>query len=211
MFQLLSNTDGANTPTFITSASTQNTVSGGALIINKPTGTVENDLMIGFMFNPGANTTWTGDTGWTEVVDQGSRPSLRIVYKVATASEGSSYTFTSANTANIIAGSILTYRNASYDAIGTITTGANPLVITAVTASVTNCMLLGCAGRDVTSTTITAPVSMTTRVTDNDANTPSYCIAEEQLSSSGSSGTRTFSGLGGTNNAAGILLTIKPA
>lgn len=208
MFQLLSNTDGQSLSTFIASASTQNTSTGSTLVINKPTGTVDGDLMVAFMCCDG-NRTWTGDTGWTEILDQGSTPNLRIVYKIAS-SEGSTYTFTTSASATS-AGSILTYRSANYDTIGTITTGANPLIVTSVSASTTNCMLLGVATRTSSNLTITAPGSMTTRVTDNDGTSPSYCIAEEQLTSSGASGTRTFSGLSGSANTAGILLTIKPA
>lgn len=209
MFQLLSNTDGQNLPTFIASATTQNTSGGNTLVINKPTGTQDGDLMIAFMSSSSTDSTWTGATGWTEVIDQGSTPNLRIAYKIAS-SEGSSYTFTLSSNSTL-SGSILTYRTTSYDAIGSITTGANPLIVTSVSASTTNCMLLGFVTRSTASLTITAPGSMTTRVTDNDGTSPSYCIAEEQLTSSGASGTRTFSGLSGSANTAGILLTIKPA
>lgn len=210
MFQLLSNTSTQALPTFIASAETQNSSSGTTVVVNKPTGTLDGHLMIAFMGSASSsNSTWTGDTGWTEILDQGVSPNLRIAYKIA-ASEPTTYTFTT-TVSNPLYGCILTYANASYDAIGTITTGANPLVISAVTASVTNCMLLGVGMRNLASLTITPPGSMTTRITNNDASGPSLCIAEEQLTSSGSSGTRTFSGFSNTNNVGGVLLTIKPA
>lgn len=196
-------------PKFVASASTQNTSTGTSLVIDKPTGTVEGDLMVGIMFCNNARH-WTGDTGWTEVADQGSNPSLRVVYRVAGANEGSSYTFT-ASSSSSLSGSILTYKNAAYDTIGSIATGANPLVVTGPTAAADYCLLIGAVGRSSTSLTIAAPSLMTTRVTDNDATyEPSYVVADEYVAS-GATGTRSFSNLGGTTNSAGVLLTIKPS
>ncbi len=196
-------------PTFIASASTQNTAAGTSLVINKPTGTQAGDLMIAIMGTSNGAATWTGDTGWTEIVDQGASPNLRIAYKVAGSSEGSSYTFTSSATLNC-AGSIFTYRNAAYDAIGAITTTTNTSTPTGPTAAAAFSMLIGCNLRANASYTITPPSSMTTRVTDSDVNAPSYAVADEYVIA-GATGTRSFtsSGTGGTSS--GILLTIKPA
>ncbi len=194
-------------PTFVASAATQNTVNSTSLVINKPTGTQQGDLMIAFMAGESAGT-WTGDTGWTEVVDANVKFALRAAYKVAGASEGASYTFTSSSS-RILSGAILTYRGAAYDAIGSIASGANPLVITGPTASEDFSVLIGYAGRLASGVTITAPASMTARVTDNDGNAPSYVIADEYVLA-GATGTRSFT-IGSAVDVSGVLLTIKPA
>lgn len=183
--------------------------SNGQLIINKPTGTVEGDLMIAFMASSqgGGGVTWTGDTGWTEIAERGAQPSARIAYKVAGPSEGASYTFTPSASANN-SGAILTYRNAAYDAIGLFASGANPLVPTGPTAAANNSVLIGFAARNNPSATITSTMT-TQRAIDNDGSAPSWYIGDEEVSA-GATGTRSFT-VGTTSNVSAILLTIKPA
>lgn len=193
--------------TYIASASTQNASTGATLAINKPTGTAQGDLMLALLTAGSVAATWTGDTDWTEVADQGARPGLRVAYKVAGASEGGSYTFTASSSSAKLAGSILTYRGAAYDAIGSIASGADPLTVTGPTAASNWAVLLGIGGRDSASISVTTTLT-TTRVTDNDGNAPSYVIAEDVVGA-GATGTRTFT-FGSTNNVAGVLLTIKP-
>jgi len=199
-------------PQFIAAASTQNGTNGTTLVINKPAGTINGDLMIAFMAGNSA-TTWTGDTGWTEIADQGSNsPSTRIAYKVAGSSEGASYTFTNANSGGL-SGSILTYRGAAYDTIGAFALTADPLVPTGPAASANNSKLIGIAAMASANANYTAPGSMTNRVTDNDGTSPSYAIFDETVGS-GATGTRSFTKGGtaaGTANTAAIMLTIKPA
>ncbi len=179
------------------------------LTINKPTGTREGDLMISAV-NGDAQATWTGDTGWTEVADQNARPSLRIAYKVAGASEGASYTFTASSTGNL-SGTIATYRNGAYDAIGTIATGANPLVVGAVTASVNFARIFAAVARNASSITITGPATMQTIAIDSDGTQPSRLVEQDAaLSLAGSSGTRSFE-MGASTLVAGVLTSIKPA
>lgn len=196
------------TPTFIASASTQNTANGSTLVINKPSGTVDGDLMVAIMTSTeAANATWSGDTGWTELADNGSAQNARVAYKVAS-SEGASYTF-STTSSKLLAGSILTYRGASYDAIGSFSSSTNPVVPTGPSAAENYSVLIGFASRLTGGVTGTAPTYMTTRVTDNDASSPSYVIADE-IVGYGATGTRSFN-LGSNSNNIGIMLTIKPA
>lgn len=198
-------------PEFIASASTQNTVVGN-LVIAKPTGTVEGDLMIAAMAAD-VGATWTGDTGWTEIAAQGSGasngPGLRIAYKVAGASEGSSYTFVSSSTRAGIGGCILTYRYASYDTIaGAFTTAATPLVLTSISPSASQSILIAVGGRTSASITLGTPTSMTARVTDNDATAPSYIVLSQTVAK-GPVGTRSMT-TGATSGVSGIMLSIKP-
>lgn len=199
---------------FVASAFTQRTTASTSLTISKPTGTVQGDLMVAFMANDsGATQTWTGDTGWTEIADEGSGAGLRLAYKVAGASEGSSYTFTAATSA-ILGGVILTYRNAAYDASGAFAGVGFPKALPSVTASTTNCVLIGAAfkgGAGGGGDTIAPPGSMTLRSQNNDADSPSWGVGDEQLTASGATGTRSFTSTGSGTNSNGMMITIKPA
>ena len=197
-------------PEFVASASTQTTTaSTSTVVINKPTGTVDGDLMVAVMATGSTTRTWTGDTGWTEAADQGAQPNLRIAYKLAGASEPASYTFTiDSATANGISGCILTYRYAEYDTIGTFVTNANPLAITSIAPSLSQSILIAVGARRDASITLGTPTSMTARVTDNDAITPSYKVCD-QVVAKGPTGTRSMS-TGNTTSVSGIMLAIKP-
>lgn len=195
-------------PFAIATEKSQRGSNGTTIVINKPAGTRDGDLMIAVM-NTTGNSTWTGDTSWNEVADQGTNPSTRIAWKVA-ASEGASYTFTS-TFSGTSSGSIVTYRNAAYDAVGTITSAANPLVLSAVTASVNHARILATVARSTLSVTITGPATMQTLSTDADGTSPSRLVEQDaSLSSSGSSGTRSFT-MGSNTNVSGALVSIKPA
>lgn len=195
-------------PFAIAQASTQ-TASSSTLVINKPAGTREGDLMVACMA-ASTNVTWTGDTGWTEVADQGANPSTRIAYKVAGASEGASYTFTASNTVNV-SGTIVTYRNAAYDAVGSITSGAATLAVGSVTASAAFSRILSTVARGASGITITGPATMETIAIDNDATAPSRLVEQDaSLSPAGASGTRSFV-MGSGTAVSGALVAIKPA
>lgn len=198
------------TPSYVASASAQNSSVGNTLVIGKPAGTADGDLMVAFMGSDGvAAATWTGDSGWTEIADQASIPSLRVAYKVA-ASEGSSYTFTYSSATKLLGGSILTYRGGAYDAIGSIslTSGAPTTVSpTGPSSAQQYAKLIGICMRGVATSTITAQSSMTQRVQDSDGSAPSYVIADETVGA-GATGTRTFTSSG--TIIAAVLLTIQP-
>lgn len=196
------------TPVYVASASTQNSASGTSLVINKPTGTVQNDLMVAVMAANGV-TSWTGDTGWTEIADQVSvTPNLRVAYKIAGAAEGSSYTFT-ASASRTLSGCILTYRYADYDTVsGSFATSANPLVLTSISPSLSQSILIAVGVRAIASVTLGTPTSMTARVTDNDATAPSYIVCDQTVSK-GPTGTRSISTASSTS-VCGISLAIRP-
>lgn len=152
-------------------------------------------------------TLWSGDTDWLEVADQNSSPSVRVAYKVAGASEGSSYTFTNA-TSRTTSGTILTYRYAAYDTIGTFTSNTDPLILPSISPSESQSILIAAGARAATSATLGTPTSMTARVTDNDATAPSYIVCDQTVAK-GPTGERSMS-TGSTTNVAGIMLAIKP-
>lgn len=195
-------------PEFVGSDKTQTTSGTTSLTINKPSGTIQGDLMVAVMASTSiTNVLWSGATGWTEVADQGAPPSLRIAYKVAGASEGSSYTFTHAASA-LLSGCILTYRYAAYDAAGTYWTGSSLLQMPSVTTSASQSILIAAAARGAASITITTPIGMTLRVLDNDVDSPSYNACSQSVAK-GPTGVR-FATTGSSTNSAGIMLSIKP-
>lgn len=179
-----------------------NSATGSTLIINKPTGTRQGDLMIAFMCST-SYFPWSGDTGWTEVVDQGSSgPGLRVAYKVAGPSESSSYSFVAAGTTSKLTGAILTYRGASYGATGSLVTYNNPLYPSAPSNLISYTRLIGFGARpgfEGVTTNMTIQ-----RANKNDGSGPAWCIGEETVS--GDTGKRSFS-FGNTGGAA-ILLSI---
>ncbi len=197
-------------PEFVASASTQNTSNGFWLVINKPTGTVENDLMVAIMSGDiSTSRTWAAATGWTEVAAYKGGTALRVLYKVATSSEPSSYMFSITSDSTLLAGAILTYRNAAYDTIaGTFTVNANPLLLPSISPSLSQSLLIACGARPAASITLGTPKSMTAMVTDNDATSPSYIVCDQSVAK-GPTGTRSMS-TGSTTNVAGIMLAIKP-
>jgi hypothetical protein len=203
-------------PLLISQASTQNTSSGTTLVINKPTGTREGDLMVAIM-GYGANSqgTWTGATGWTEVADLNEGSGHRVAYKVAGASEGASYTFTCTNS-DLLGGTILTYRNAAYDTIGSfsaLATGGSAITVPAVTPTANYSEIVLSLMDQGASATWPDQTGFSQLAVNADANAPSWRIfGKNALSdanvSSGAVATDSSATLGETS---GIQLSIKPA
>lgn len=190
----------------IESTSTANITS--TLTINKPAGTIEGDLMIAVMGTDSGSTTWTGDTDWIEIADLGtSNHSLRVAYKIAGTSEGLNYTFTY-NSSRRLSGSILTYRNAAYDKIGSFGTGANPIVIPSITLNKSQSILIAVGMRSNSGITLTTPIGMSALVVDNDTDSPSYIVCD-QIVPKGPTGTRSTDA-NSSNGVAGIMLAINP-
>ncbi len=190
---------------YTSAALTSNTAS---LVLNKPTGTADGDLMVAFMWGRLSATTWTGDTGWTEALDQGAAPAMRVAWKVA-ASEGSSYTFTASSSAERPAGAILTYRKASIDAVGAsvvTTADASAIVASGVTAA--GGILLAFYASAIAPDTFTTPTGMasvTGLITDTFDNAGNIFA---QKITAGSTGTRSSTPSASAAHG-GILISLK--
>ena len=193
----------AQPPEFVSVASTQNASSGYDLIINKPAGTIEGDLMfsirVGDTISP-----WEVVAGWTVILLGGE---VEIAYKVAGASEPSSYTWTCTRRRSFISGSHLTYRYAAYDTIGAVDIGNDPMILPSISPSVDNSILIAVGKTRSEYTTLETPIGMTARVIDNDIDKPSYIVCDEQVDA-GATGTRSMSTSGDFGH--GLLLSIKP-
>jgi hypothetical protein len=191
----------------LVAVATGGTTASTTLTINKPTGTAEGDLMVAGMTRSGT-ATWTGATGWTEVADQGTSPSLRVAYKVAGASEGSNYTFTQSGTESEVAGFILTYRNASYANAGSIGTSlTTTLIAPSVVSNASQSVLIAFAAAGSSTSTFSTPSGMTSRATSS-ISKPKF-IACDQSVSNGDSSARTFV-TNQTDGQSAILLVISP-
>jgi hypothetical protein len=195
----------------VASAYRLNTSDGTSLVVSKPVGTQEGDFMIAVLAsdetqNP--STTWTNSSGWTEVVDLGIAPSLLVAYKIAAAGEASSYAFTN-TVSSRLAGSIVTYRNAAYDNVGSTRSNSDPLVIPSVFVGADYSRIIAAVSR-AGGGNIIAPSTMQ-EAFYNDAATPSIMVAQDtKLAIEGESNPRTFDPGTSTNNA-GVLVSIQPA
>ena len=107
---------GSPTPDdFVAAEHVDSATSDSTLTINKPTGVVEDDVMVAFLSHEsGADPTWTGPSGWTKLGTtrtQGeSNHNSTTWWKAAGGSEPSSYDWL-VTTANQWSGCILAYRN----------------------------------------------------------------------------------------------------
>ena len=203
---------GAAAIEFVASAQAQNSGTVNTVVISKPTGVQQGDLLIALCITSN-DRSWTGDTGWTEVVDQGVKPSLRVAYLVAGASEPSSYTFTISNNSSA-SGVIAAFRYAAYDTIGSIATGSASGVQTAsaITLSSASSAILAFFAHDGSSRTWSNPTSgLISTASDSDAASSSWALYRQLNLSSGSTGTRSATCSSSAGSFACILVGIKPA
>lgn len=204
---------GKSPPSYVATAQTHNgATSTNTVVINKPTGTQSGDLMIAFMAGGLGAITWSGDTSWTAVTDQNALPNLRVAYKVAGGSEGSSYTFTASASTSHLTGCIVTYRGAAYNTIGSIGTAAagGNCTAGAVTVSVDNSILLAAFANRATSVTFPAPSGMSLLTEYTGSSNTDWAIFSQSINA-GSSGTKSCNPSSASGEVAGVLLSIKPA
>lgn len=206
--------NGASTtqigPFPVASAYDLNLSNGTIVQVDKPAGTREGDLMIAVLAsNTTSASTWTNFSGWTELVDLGSPPSLLVAYKIATAGEASSYSFTNTVSARLAA-SIVTYRNAAYDNIGSTRTNSALAFIPSVFVGADYSRVIAAVSRGAGGAII-EPSTMQEAFYINGSTTPSIMVAQDtKLAIYGESGQRIFNLQTGANNA-GVLVSIQPA
>lgn len=97
--------------TYVATANGESQV-GTSMTINKPTGTVDGDVMIAYFSSASTGNTMTTLAGWTAISQLNTNDQSHFFFKAAS-SEGSSYTWTHWNANNnAIIGTITTFRNA---------------------------------------------------------------------------------------------------
>jgi hypothetical protein len=197
---------------YVALAATLNPSSGSTVVVDRPTGTVEGDLMVGFCLSDNTGS-WTGDTGWTEVLDFNGGAALRIAYKVATASEPSSYTFTY-TASRVLRGAILTYRNAQYDTVGAVSTTISGSVHTApeITVAQSGSALIAVWAANDSGISWSAFTSgMTFRTSNNSGTASSWAIYDDLDYPAGLSGSKSATISATTGSAEPtVLLSLKP-
>lgn len=150
-------------------AFTSNTANATSITLNKPTGTAQGDLMV-LIFTTQSSTALTLPTGWTTIVsahDENADLRTTLLYKVAGASEPSSYSV-SLSAARGLQGGILTYRNAAYNAFSGVTSSssASTLNVSITPVSVSSTVIHYSALQNSTDRTST-PISGFTEIFEN--------------------------------------------
>lgn len=173
-------------PLYIASAGTRS--AGTTTVVNKPTGTIQNDLMIALLMDGDTGITPSYPTGWTQsILSNAANNSGAVAYKIAGASEPSSYTFGLTGAFGKVV-QIVTIRYASNVATGTYATGTSA-TLTAPTITASFGILLAWFGAESTPTLTTAPTGMTLAL--NTTGGP-VCWTYYQNIAAGSTGTRTL-------------------
>lgn len=203
------------------------TTAGGlnATTIIKPTGVVAGDLLIICASIANNTTGFIGCPGFTSATSTTS-PISAVLYKVAGASEPSSYGVTFSNTNADTSITMFAVTTGTYSTgivnIGTWSTSGTGTTITAPALTVTNANSLLIAhygvrasvGGNTTSTT--TPTGMTATLGSPSSNAVSQLLSfnavfSQNLTASGSTGTRatTITRTGTTSGHHGILFAIK--
>ena len=177
--------------------------------VNKPAGTVSGDIVVIAGFDNSNVAAWSfggGGTAFTDI-QAGASNRMGMAWKVAGGSEPSTYFCTNSGTYTGVI--CATFRGpTAFDAAGayTFSGAASSIAAPAVTAGSSSSVLIGAfaASGNVTWST---PAGMTAvgRSTE-----PSVTLFYQQLSSSGSTGTRTSTPSAGGYDLGAMMLTIKP-
>jgi hypothetical protein len=212
------NTGDAGSITYRANASAQ---SQGSLTITKPTGTVQDDVMVANIYVVGTNPTITAPSGWTLILStlDGTTARLSTYYKVAGASEPASYQWTFSG-ASMTEGGIITFYGVIttspidvYD--GQANAASTSYTAPSVTTTVGNAMLVAAFGAKAggSSNTVTPPAGMTECYDVGQNNNGPSCTeaATVAQTSAGASGTKVATGQSGTNIGHLVALKPKPA
>lgn len=189
-----------------------------SLTINKPTGVVQNDLLIATLAARG-NTTITAPAGWTQVqrTNNGTNETLAIFYRVATATDiaATNYVFTLSASVGV-AGAILRYTGADprfpIDASAIATGNSANATAPAVTTTVADTTVVRVAGIP-NNGALTVPAGTTQRVNivrdpAGNTNDTRLGVADATQAAAGATGTAAFTNTSGAWVAA--TLAIRP-
>lgn len=202
----------------------QTTTGSGAIVINKPSGVVDGDLLIGFFSEDSNTPRVTAPAGWTafsgtgigadgSIVD-GTSAVLQCFYKVASG-EGASWSFTPSGTYTGISG-VIAYSGADTTtpidvAAGTSTASSTTHATATITPSVINTMLVGIWMIDSNGANSWSTGDMNERVDQSTGSAAFVTLSVHDLlygSTSAVSKTATFTA---TDASAAVIIAIKPA
>lgn len=180
-------------------ATTKNNGSGATtLVISRPAGAVNGTIMVAQITVRAVATTITPPSGWTLIRRDNSSSSIgaAIYYRIATASEPTSYTW-KFNTSQKASGGVAAYSGVNVTnpidgQSGRVNSSTSTMTANSITTTTANDKLLY-FGHVATATTVTPPTGMTERweVTAPNSSGTTSEISELQLSAAGPVGNKT--------------------
>lgn len=164
-------------PEFVSFEQDRNSTSSTSLSINKPSNVVEGNLLIAFAGNLQTGSTYSLPSGWVSLSQVSGR---LLAYKVATASEPSSYTFTINVASTSFSGAIINIKNGVYAVNSGWGASGNPAIAPSITLTKANSLVFACSlSTGASGLDFTFPATWVTDVTEKTASVPSYAIAEK--------------------------------
>jgi hypothetical protein len=184
------------------STAVQNTAST-TISINAPASVANGDLLILLVISN--NGTWTAPSGWTEWLASANN---RAIYYRYASFEPTSYTITQ-SASQTSSATMVAYRGAAIDVMGTIGALATPSVAAAITTTANNAYVFDFVGVNTASLTFTTPTGYTALTSDSDTTSPSYGLFYITQATAGTTGTVSSTPSGG-NTARSTLFSIIP-
>jgi len=186
-----------------------------------PTGTAAGDILVltyWYWYDPKAGSPASAPTGWTERALDGNNSGDGWRYYVFTKTAGASESSVTQTGSNWFAGQmnmIAISGGTAVDVVGTLANNnfTTNLVASSVTTTTATDLLIGlwAAAKTATERPITAPASMTSRVTTSVNNTYALTsnVATQTLTASGATGSRTATIPATANYTYSVLLAVK--
>ena len=187
-----------------------NTAARTTLTVPKPANVAQGDLLVSCLALNGGSITAAGvPAGWTRLaaVTTIANPKVYGYYKVATASEAASYSWTTTSTTG--GGAIARYSGASgLDTAATSASGAakSSGTVPAVTTTTAKAMLVGCMSVNSSSATLAPPAGMVQAV---ETGARRFEIADGIQAIAGPSGAKTWT-FSAAREWAGWLVALRP-
>lgn len=198
---------GGGAPIAFVSSSANKVQSSTSLTIVAPTNIQDGDLLVCF-FYAAANSTSSLPSGFTTVYQNNSQlnPRIMVGWKVAS-SESGNYTCTASQTN--LSGSIIVYRNATFDKVGVLRRDSSTDTATApnISPSSPGVLLAGFSAAIVSGVVVTPPSGMTQRaITPSAISAPTSTVYDEEITA-GATGNRTLT-WNSNSLLSGILLSL---
>jgi hypothetical protein len=183
--------------------------SNSSLDVNRPTGVIEGDVMVAAVAYRGGNL--TAPAGWTQaIVQAGSGVTTAVYYRVAGASEASSYTWGLDSADELATGCVAFYNayvaNPVADAAGVAVSANSYTTSPSATAMTTGDLWLKIAG--IATNVRVTPATGTEQVDVGIGNLGLW-MASQLLSASGATGSQNHNYASGTTTSAGVSLLLR--
>lgn len=198
--------------------------SAAGLTGSKPASVADGDLLLAAFYHRNASGTITAPAGWTAYKTESGNGTMGLFGKPIPSAAGESatdYAFSSNQGSARCVLIIFRVTGAAIsgqpDAAGatSVFTGTSSLVLPSVTAVSADCLLIGvgtCNTSALPAPTYTPPSPMTTvqqTTVAAGASTSTLIVGQEDLLSSGATGTRTLAASPNAANSGGFLVTIE--